>query len=289
MTDKKVSVKFYLNTKLKPKERFGGKFYPVYVRVTYDRKNTTFKYNHLLTNQPLLMSEKEKPYLLEGRFYGKVLNEMKETILNIVSYEINRFKSNFSLAGLSDRIRCYYSPINLIFINLAKDGIKSIVDNHLTVKEYESVLKIDDIPLKLKQIKDFLPKEIFSEIFDLRDLQTNYSTINDLEDFVFFENKGVDKFNILLHFFLTEYKKEITPYNWVINNDRNTFKVFIEAKYREFKTTGKILIFSEIQCISGYVSDILFKPKALVGFIDDMITSAITGEPHELFFPKIKR
>ena len=42
-TEKKITVKHYLNTSIKEYDEIGNKIYPVYVQVTYKRKNTKFK------------------------------------------------------------------------------------------------------------------------------------------------------------------------------------------------------------------------------------------------------
>ena len=42
-TEKKITVKHYLNTSIKEYDEIGDKIYPVYVQVTYKRKNTKFK------------------------------------------------------------------------------------------------------------------------------------------------------------------------------------------------------------------------------------------------------
>lgn len=42
-TEKKITVKHYLNTSIKEYDEIGDKIYPIYVQVTYNRKNTKFK------------------------------------------------------------------------------------------------------------------------------------------------------------------------------------------------------------------------------------------------------
>jgi len=67
--EKKISVKHYLNTKLKPVVHQGKKNYPVYIRLGYDRITTILKSNYLVYSDDIFSQENINNENLKGSLY----------------------------------------------------------------------------------------------------------------------------------------------------------------------------------------------------------------------------
>ncbi len=94
--EKKITVKFFLNQTLEPAtgER-GKKLYPLYIQVTYNRKNTQFKSRYSLFYKNL----KEVPTELTA-FEEKLLT-------NIIRYEAKGNEEGYELKGLKRKYDVY--------------------------------------------------------------------------------------------------------------------------------------------------------------------------------------
>jgi hypothetical protein len=125
----KITVTFFINTNVKPKAQSpmigGGDKYPLYVQVTYNRKNTQFRsfYSRTYSNIDEAKSTKEER---EHRAYEESL------ITKVVEYEIVHHGKDFNLKGLNDRYLDYsdslFNPIDNHFrgiINFAIDKTDS--------------------------------------------------------------------------------------------------------------------------------------------------------------------
>ena len=97
---KKITVKFFLNEAVEPVKGEGWKrYYPLYVQVTYNRKNMQFKAKY---------SE-----------YYKDLEEVKQSLLDfeeraiksIVSHEAAKTKGEYDLKGLKKKYDVYSTSI----------------------------------------------------------------------------------------------------------------------------------------------------------------------------------
>lgn len=147
--EKKISVRFFLNTKLKSLEENGKLHYPIYVHINYDRNNTKFTFDWNTIGFTYFLQDINTDDFSE---YGYVTNEMfrrinlkiesnidaipkeidngvevfsheeglvkalanvQDRILEIITYE--RKKSNFSLRGFSKRFHYYESSPSYLY------------------------------------------------------------------------------------------------------------------------------------------------------------------------------
>jgi len=107
---KKISVKAFLNKNYPwktTKELPDGSseevnLYPVYMQITYNRKNTQFKssVNEHVSDLSEIIGESKIRLENELKFYAK-----------IVEYETNKLGDNFQLKGINDRFDKYVEPI----------------------------------------------------------------------------------------------------------------------------------------------------------------------------------
>ncbi|MGP8216609.1 MAG: hypothetical protein ACLQQ4_13665 [Bacteroidia bacterium] len=98
--EKKITIKFFLNKLLEPATGDKGeKYYPLYIQVTYNRKNMQFKSKY-------------------GMYYGDLkevksgLMQFEERILRkAITYESNLSSSDYDLKGLKHKYEIYSTSI----------------------------------------------------------------------------------------------------------------------------------------------------------------------------------
>ena len=93
----KISVRFFLNKNVMPFTPpllRGTKLYPLYIQVTYNRRNTQFR-----SEEGNCYTSIEEAYKIDRK---KIENE-ESLIKKIVQFEIEHFKQDYQLAGLVDR------------------------------------------------------------------------------------------------------------------------------------------------------------------------------------------
>jgi len=114
--NKKISIKHYLNFNLKPSNPDDTvDMYPLYSQVVYDSKSTKFRTFASLKylGAGYGYAKRVEPKILDGSFLDEMeeLRKTDEAILKIVRYEIKKYKSEFTLKGLSKRFLVYGSPV----------------------------------------------------------------------------------------------------------------------------------------------------------------------------------
>lgn len=167
--EKKIGVKFFLNTRLKPKVFAGVNRYPVYSRVTFNRKNhqSPFEFENTFDG---LMSEVEfEKYVIE-KSNPKITTEIEQyekEIKGIVRTWYNKFGDNFSLLGLSETHKEYkVTPLLFRVSFQAIEGIRNYVLDHRPDK-YKDVFYADDV----------FPTTLYFALSDFfkRDEETSFS------------------------------------------------------------------------------------------------------------------
>lgn len=215
----KITIKHYLNTKLKPHLIMGVLKYPVYVRVTYGRKNSRFTSQWI--NYPI--SEKEF--------------ETNKTILDLVEYEtqiINEILTNGKNpenANLISRLRYSTEPVSECFLGWtfdpkeAKEQILSFIIkktelNEAVINPFVRVDYIDSVGWI-----DLVEKEVFNDetkqkalfLALLLDFEQEYYPVTSKE----YEANGIWNF-----------------YEWRKNNGKNRFLEY--AKKRKLMSIDEV-------------------------------------------------
>ena len=124
--DRKISVTFFLNKNVKPDSYThspllsGIKLYPLYLQVTYNRRNTQFRsfYHGNYSSLEEAFSSKEEK---EHRRYEESL------IKKVVEYEVRNLGKDFTLKGISDRYLNYsdniVNPIDKYFRDIIYNAV----------------------------------------------------------------------------------------------------------------------------------------------------------------------
>ena len=124
--EKKITVKPFLNTRLKSKQvAFGGaKLFPLYFQVIYDQKTTRFQAG----NKWFSLSDKEN--LTDDPVIAGTISAIK----NIIRHEAERVEG-FEIKGIGERIKSYSTEMG---VACKLSLIKQIEGNlRLTVQEHK--------------------------------------------------------------------------------------------------------------------------------------------------------
>lgn len=125
---KKVTVKFYLNQDVKGRRlKIGeGVMFPLYVRVTYNRKTTRFP----LANNWFPKKNEEN---LEDI---KELKTFKTIIEKVIAFEVNRVGESYQISGLGDRMKTFSSTLRTGIEGLLNEALSKVMEDKLTFAEY---------------------------------------------------------------------------------------------------------------------------------------------------------
>ncbi|MCS6821575.1 MAG: hypothetical protein NZ551_06875 [Microscillaceae bacterium] len=115
---KKITVKFFINTHLAPISQNQKLVYPVYMQVTYNRKNTQIKtlYADFHANIQEFKQQQQAVYLFEERIMQKA-----------VAYELSQNETDFKLRGLGEKYEIYASSIHFLMSAYLKAKFKNYV------------------------------------------------------------------------------------------------------------------------------------------------------------------
>lgn len=115
---KKITIKFFINTHLAPISQHQRLVYPVYMQVTYNRKNTQIKtlYADFHADIEEFKKQQQAIYFFEERIMQKV-----------VAYELARNEAYFQLRGLGDKYEVYATSIHYVMSAYLKAKFKNYI------------------------------------------------------------------------------------------------------------------------------------------------------------------
>lgn len=216
---KKISIKFFLNKNLKPLIINDIKTYPVYIRVTYNRKSTTFKFETSEYPDGLYLELKQEKNFEDAKIYPQFL-AFEKVIETLVEKEVRRKKDRFDVKGIGDKIFTYYGEA---ISDILSDGVdkemQDILKDKLTYNEYIELMKIEDFGERLI---------LASEKLD------NKNTSFDASFW------GL----VVMEFFISEFVNSLpnhtttTPFDWFEGNLRPLFMKFYDKKIKKLKNSN---------------------------------------------------
>ena len=161
---KKITIKPFLNQKLEPEcsDQDGKTLYPLYIQVTYDRKNTQIRskygtyYDDL--NDTMLLNLKE--------FESKILYK-------VIEYETRDINRPYDLKGLKNKYDVYSMSIHIVMDDYLKWKLEKALQR--TNSELMFVLKYEGFKcnfenlykaaqLLFKNLAEFIPADFKQEI-----------------------------------------------------------------------------------------------------------------------------
>lgn len=237
----KITVKHFLNKRLNPgskHERYGGglisdptdteqKKYPLYIKITVNRKTTQVKSD--LNDYFATIEEVQK-------MHSQFINWEQQFIQNSISYELKNNGDKFALKGLNDRIEKYKKPvIQLLNDHLSEKFIKAFENSE---SEFAGLLILGTISTDLgmlnraalKLIDGFedLSKGFISEIktYEIYKLlfnaEENYQSVT-LLDWISGSNRkdSIKKFETVFFSNHEMVQQAITTIDQLVNSELN--------------------------------------------------------------------
>lgn len=116
---KKVTLKFFLNKAVQPIVDDRTKRYPLYVLITYDRKNTMLKCHYGKYYKDLDEIERVS--------YPGLLALEEKAIRGTITYELSRRGTEFDLKGIHEKYDGYCLGIHALLEQYLKDQLWSIL------------------------------------------------------------------------------------------------------------------------------------------------------------------
>ncbi len=146
MNNKKISVRYYLNTKLKPnveKTENGDKItYPIYIQIIYDKRTSRFaakSVDRLIYTDELEIEKLNNG--LKGNFFHKDASVFKKDVLeNIIRFEIER-NIQFTLVGISRKIYSYLSVSTEDVNSFVQVEFEDFLKDYVTYNQYMFIEK----------------------------------------------------------------------------------------------------------------------------------------------------
>lgn len=258
--EKKISIRFFLNKKLKPLEDEGVLNYPIYIHVNYNRNNTKFTidWNTIMSSYDLIMEntgeysdmsdygyvseemfnriiakvDNNKRAVVEPDGDGVIVYPHEEGLINglidikfyldeILSKEMQR--ADFSVKGFSKRFNYYLSSPSFIY------------DEYLSKKVYTIVSD----KMNRFERKKYKKHVFFADKFNFI---TNNDLISLLDEDLLYE---INTFFFLAFFELNRAGSEHI-YKWILNNEaaKGFYKFYSDESVIEIENDS-LLKFTE--------------------------------------------
>lgn len=199
----RVTVKYYLNKKIKPRKINDTLYYPLYVRVIYNTYNTRFK---SLISLPGYDNERGL-YLSDSDFellqnplerYHLELRKEEKDIVEVVKFIEARF-DDYNLTGLKHSLMSYY----IVKSEIVSQGMTELAKNALISNGYSQLNSIIRWNIGWIEVFDVLEKvidkksELHSLILDMGSLDIELFSIFDIAWDHFINNTNASKSSLM--------------------------------------------------------------------------------------------
>ena len=222
----KITVTFFLNKNVKPETpspMIGeGDRYPLYLQVTYNRKNTQFRSFYLGCYASLdeALSGKENT---DKRKYEELL------IRKVVEYEVRHKGKDFQLKGLNDRYLNY------------SESIFFTVDQYFRNLIYSAVEKSDTV-FKVILVPDNMQNASFDIYYKAAERLVN--ELNNKLPFDFSEERTMGMEFLA---WVDAQKEEIRLIDWLDHSAIGAYKTYlIKQKYEDVQVQKRIEFFNRL-------------------------------------------
>ena len=206
---KKLTIVFFLNKDVKSRKAKVENIllYPLYVRVSYNRRNTKFAIGNSWYAESVE----------EDLNDNEVLITIKGIIEKIVAYEAKNIGDRYEIKGLGKRLGTYFSNLlNAMYLSLNNTLNKEVGKTMAYIQFQEW----NTLPLKQKVDEG------------VRFLKNKVS--NNLSN------------HIILIYLLEEFAPQMFVYAWLMNDDRNIFLQRVKKKFAAARASGEKLVLGYI-------------------------------------------
>ncbi|KGE88595.1 MAG: hypothetical protein ACE362_08325 [Phaeodactylibacter xiamenensis] len=210
---RKVSFKLFLH-KTASREESG--FYPVYLRITYNRQNTKVP-DVLLNDHYLMWREEDLENFQENnmtpqiREQSKYLNRSLEFYEKIIRHEDPDNNEDYTVIGIGDRARVYR---------------KNVLSDLSFLLEYLERVEFEQL-FSARQIPEVYPEWAFPDrILELKErVSEGFKRLHEL--YALLSLYEMDYYNG----YKTDYILGGTYYHWLIDDGMDRFKQFLKAYF----------------------------------------------------------
>lgn len=248
--NKKISIKHYLNLKLKPSYPDGAvEMYPLYTQVIYDSKSTKFRtFNSLkFLGGSYFFAKSEEGNVSDGSFLKEMpqLIDTDKVILQIVEFEIKKFKGDFKLKGLGKRFPIYASPVLSVVNDSIGFGMNYFMGSKFTYNEFIEIfgqqkpygrVVLDALNRKPELIRSMPKKLQYYSVYSMLMQQYEDSTEQQINCYdLLIDQKKKRAFYDQVR----EFSKDLKP--------ENSFSKMPEDDFDEFFSIFYILIYDALK------------------------------------------
>jgi hypothetical protein len=243
--EKKITIKYYLNTKYKKKNQLlivdTETSFPVYTQVLYNRNNTRFYNPFTFTVHGLTKAQFIE--IFENRNieeYNQYIEEYSNDLEKIIRFEASILKDNFSIRGIGQRYLDYHSSlfqtIERSLINKLKSFVSSQEASKFNIEEKDAILHSmsDSLSIAYQMVKQNFPN--VSEVLP-KDISTGISAYhalngmvhkNEIEDYL----KNIDWLKSDIRGKFQNKVLNPTPYEQILENEASFSPAF--GLFRDF-------------------------------------------------------
>lgn len=220
---KKITFKYFFDDRIKPKE---GKFYPLYLQITFNRKNIQLKE---VTHDGLAIywTKEELEDFNDGNYnrhghFGGTAQEVKfnENILErIIREGYKKHGDKFSLKSIKDKLKFFRTSVAQAMEQAILADLKTYLADNLTYSEFISVFDETDLLETLHRLKS--ARKNRKEILE-PSIQAKLRAFNAI--FLFslpYSDRDTDMtFGSLF-------------YHWIYGNHKEKFRSFLKAYFEK--------------------------------------------------------
>jgi hypothetical protein len=153
---KKVTVKFFVNQAVQPALDGKTKRYPLYMLITYDRKNTMMRCHYGQWYKDL--KEIEKVH------YPGLLDMEERIIRKAIAYEMAQRGKDFDLKGMSKKYDLYAIGIHILLEKHLKGQLWSVL-SRMEPYEFAKALNFTDPDVEFSTLYK-IAKKVFKDLTD---------------------------------------------------------------------------------------------------------------------------
>lgn len=154
---KKVTIKFFLNKALQPMVEGREKRYPLYMLITYKRRNTTLRSQYGGYYKDL--KEVDKLH------YPGLLAFEEKVIRKTISYEQSIQADAFDMKGIYKKYEFYCVGIHVTLTNFLKNALRNVL-LRLEPYEYARALNFSDPEVEFETLLT-ITKKVYKNLSDL--------------------------------------------------------------------------------------------------------------------------
>ncbi len=220
---KKITFKYFFDDRIKPKE---GKFYPLYLQITFNRKNIQLKeVTH--DGLPVFWTREDLENFIDGDYdrqghFGGTAREVKfnENILErIIREGYKKYGDKFSLRSIKEKLEFLSTSVSQAMEMSILEDLKTCLADTLTYSEFLSVFDETDLLETFHRLKSV--RKDWKEILE-PSIQTKLRAFN--AAFLFslpYSDKDTDMtFGSLF-------------YHWIYGTHREKFRSFMKAYFEK--------------------------------------------------------